>query len=363
MKTKKIIYLSVLALGVTISSCKKDVPDPETATAQLPNTLSVETYDDGVFITNEGPFNTGSGTVSFYHRTDANIDNEIFVGKNAYVLGNIVQSINVYSGTGYIVVNNADKIEVVDGSTLLSEGVITGLSSPRYFLGVNSTTGYVSQWGSGSGSVEVVDLNTKMITASIATGAGADNMVMAGNKVYVACSGGLGTDSVVTVINTTTNAVVSTINVGAGPKSIQVDASGDVWVLCAGKWDAAYTALEKTGSLVRIDASADTVNLSLPFSSTSSQPANLVVNSSLTTLYYTYDGKVFSHDVTATSLNTSATIDRSFYALGIDPTNDYFYGSDAVDFSSNGKVLRYNTTGTVLDSFSVGVIPGGFFFK
>ena len=40
-----------------------------------------------------------------------------------------------------------------------------------------------------------------------------------------------------------------------------------------------------------------------------------------------------------------------------------FYGSDAVDFSSNGKVIRYNASATVVDSFAVGVIPGNFFFK
>ena len=361
MKTKHLFYLSTIALSLSITSCDKDVPDPDTV---LPNSTAIgKTYTNGVFITNEGTFGLGTGTLSFYSKSDASVSNEIFFNKNAYTLGNILQSMNIYNGKGYLVVNNADKIEVVDGNTIESKGIITGLSKPRYFLGINASKAYVSQWGSTSSSIAVVDLVTNMVTSTIATGNGAENMLLLGNKVYVTCSGGLGADSVVNVINSTTNAVIKTIKVGANPRGIKVDTNGDIWVMCSGKWKSDYSALENTGSLLRIDATADTVNLSLPFSSTSSQPSNLVINNAKTSLFYTYSGAVYSHDITSTTLSSSAIINRSFYALGIDPTNDYFYGSDAGDYSSNGKVIRYKSAGMVVDSFSVGVIPGGFYFK
>lgn len=357
MKTKKLL-VSTLALAIAFTSCKKD--NPETPS---PTPAGV-TYDNGVFITNEGPFGSGTGTINFYNRSSASVSDDIFQAKNSYPLGNIVQSMEIYNGKGYIVVNNAGKVEVVDGSTFASNGVISGLTGPRYFLGIDNTKGYVSEWGTGgtNGAIKVVDLSTKTVTATINTGKGAEGMVKVGNTVYVACSGGYDNDSVVTVIDATTNAVLTNITVGANPKSIKVDASGKIWVLCSGQYGT-YPNLVKTGKLVRIDATTNTVDLNLPFSSTLSQPLNLVINNAKTMLYYSYDGKIYSHLYTASTLNATATISRNFYGLGIDPTNDYFYGSDAGDFSSNGKVIRYTALGVAVDSFTVGIIPGNFCFK
>lgn len=361
MNRKQFFYLSTFALAITFVSCKKDDPEPDSI---VPGTITTS-YDNGVFITNEGSFGSGSGTVSFYKRTTGAVSNDIFEAVNSYPLGNIVQSMEIYNSYAYIVVNNAGKVEVANGTSFESAGAITGFTYPRYFLGINSNKGYVTEWGSGgvAGAVKIVDLSTKTITGTIPTGKGAEGMLLAGTKVYVACGGGFDNDSVVTVINSTTNTAITTINVGANPKSIKIDASGKVWVLCSGKWDPTYTFLMSPGKLVRIDTATNAVDLSLPFASTTAQPSNLVINNAKTILYYSYNGGVFPHPSSASTLIGTAVINRSFYGLGIDPTTDYFYGSDAVDFSSNGKVIRYNASATLVDSFAVGVIPGNFFFK
>lgn len=359
MKTKQLL-LSAFVATIAITACKKDNPEPE------PTPTPAETgYSNGVFITNEGPFGTGTGTVSFYDRSAGTVSNDIFETKNAYPLGNLVQSLEVFNGKAYIVVNNAGKVEIADAGTFASSGVINGLNSPRYFLGIDSNTGYITEWGTGgvNGAVKVVDLSSQTVTSTIPTGKGAETLLKKGNKVYVACSGGYDNDSVVTVIDATTNSVIHNIVVGANPKSIKEDANGKLWVLCSGQYDMTYTTLEKKGKLVRINADVDTVELSLEFSSTTSQPFNLVSNSSKTTLYYNYNGQVYSHNATATALNSTGIISRNFYSLGIDPTNDYFYGADAGNFSSDGKVLRYTSAGAVVDSFTVGIIPGNFYFK
>ena len=357
MKTKQIIYLSSIALAISITSCKKDNPESPTSSSIAPS------YNNGVFIINQGPFQTGTGTVSFYSRSSSTVSNDIFQSKNSYPLGNVVQSMAIYNSRGYIVVNNAGKVEVVDENSFASNGEITGLTNPRYFLGINNSKGYISQWNStGAGSIKVINLTTNTITANIPTGFGAENMLKLGNAVYVACSGGFGNDSVLTVIDATADTVVKNINVGANPNCIQSDANGKIWVLCAGQYNSTYSSLVKTGSLYRINPTTNTVELSLSFSSTTSQPANLVINNTQTMLYYTYNGGVYSQDITSTSLNMVTKIGRSFFSLGIDPTNNYIYAADAGNNISNGKVVRYNPTGIVVDSFSVGVIPGNFCF-
>ncbi len=357
MKTKQVFYLSTFALALTFGSCKKNDPVP------VVTPPAAAGYDNGVFIINQGMFTGGTGTVSFYSRSSSSVSNDIFMAKNNYPLGNIAQSMEIYNNTGYIVVNNAGKVETVDGSTFASKGAITGLTSPRYFLGINNTTGYVSQWGSTGGSIKVIDLNSKTVTATIPTGNGAEEMVKAGNFVYAACCGGFGNDSVVTVINSATNTVLTNINAGPNPQCIKVDANGKIWVLCIGQWDQTFTTLVKPGRLVRIDASTNTIDFSLPFSSTTSQPMSLVTNTAKTILYYTYNGKVYSQACASTSLSASAVINRNFYGLGIDPANDYLYGADAGNYTSSGKVLRYTASGAAVDSFAVGIIPGYFCFK
>ncbi len=359
MKTNQLFYLSAFAFAITFTSCKKDDPEP------APGGGSAANYSSGVFVTNEGPFGSGTGTISFYDRTSGTVSSDIFEAKNGYPLGNIVQSMEIYNNKAYNVENNAGKIEVADPTYFTSNGVITGFTYPRYFLGINSSKGYVSEWGAGgvAGAIKIVDLSTKTIIGTITTGKGAEGMVLAGSKVYVACGGGFDNDSIVTVINSTTNSAITNINVGANPKSIKMDANGKVWVLCSGQWDPTYTFLISPGKLVRIDTATNAVDLSLPFASTFSQPSNLVINSSKTTLYYSYSGGVYSHSYSASVLSGASIINRNFYGLGVDPTNDYIYGSDAVDFSSNGKVIRYNASATLVDSFAVGVIPGGFYFK
>lgn len=359
MKTKQILLIAVSIAALTFSACKKDEPVPPSGGG------GGTTYNNGVFITNEGSFGTGTGTVDFYNRSNGSVSSDIFQAKNGFPLGNIVQSMEIYDNKGYIVVNNAGKVEVVDGSSFATQGTISGLTYPRYFLGINSAKGYVSEWGAGgvAGAVKVVDLNTKTVTGTITTGKGAEGMVQVGNFVYVACSGGFDKDSVVTVIDATTNAFVTNINVGYNPKSIKVDANGKIWVLCAGQWDITYTFLEHVGKLVKIDPSSNTVELTLPFASIYSQPGNLVTNSAKTMLYYFYSGGVYSQDMNASVLSGSSLINRFFYGFGMDPANNYFYCSDAVDFVSNGKVIRYNSSAVVVDSFNVGVIPGNFYFK
>lgn len=360
MKTTKQWLALSIALTFTVAGCKKDDPQPPAN-----NTTPGAYESSGVFITNEGPFGSGTGTVSFYNRSTGAVSNDIFQTANSIPLGNIVQSMSIYNGKGYIVVNNASKMEVVSASDFKSSASITGLNQPRYFLGIDNSKGYVTEWGSTgtNGAVRVINLTNNTISSTISTGSGAENMVKVNSSVYVACKGGYSNDSVVTVINSSTDVVITNINVGPNPSGIQVDANGKIWALCGGQWNTGFTALDKTGKLVRINPSTNTVEQTFTFTSTTSSPSNLAINGAKNKLYYTYQGNIYTHDISASSLNSTGFISRSFYGIGVDPTNDYVYGADAGNFSSNGYVIRFNTAGAKVDSFQVGIIPGGFFFK
>lgn len=318
-----------------------------------------------VYVTNEGSF-SGTGTVTVYDRaTSTATQNAYQTANSGFTLGSILQSVTIYNGKAYFVVNNASKVEVVDANTLVSTGTINGLSSPRYFVPASPTKAYVSDWTSNT--VAVIDLTTNTVSSTIAVGNSPEHMVITNGKLYVANSGALSIDNTVSVIDVTTDQVSTTITLDDAPTSLQVDSNGDVWVLCAG--DPAFGGGTPTaGSLNKIDPATDAVTLTMPFVSTSKHPGDLIINASGTDLFYLdqgYGGNVFAHDITTNTLDTaSAFISGAYYEIGFDPITDEVFAADAKDFSQNGDVDRYDgLTGASIATFSTGVIPGGFYFS
>ncbi len=50
--------------------------------------------------------------------------------------------------------------------------------------------------------------------------------------------------------------------------------------------------------------------------------------------------------------------------MTVDPENGEIYVSDAIDYTQNGVVNRYSADGAaLLDTFTVGVNPGGFCWR
>ena len=55
-------------------------------------------------------------------------------------------------------INNAQKTEVLDPTTLQRTGTITDLNSPRFFLGVNPYTAYMTDLYADT--IQIINLNT-----------------------------------------------------------------------------------------------------------------------------------------------------------------------------------------------------------
>src|SRR6056297_456955 len=88
--------------------------------------------ENGVFISCEGNFMYGNGSLSFYNTQTGMVTNRVFYARNNAPLGDVVQSLASHGSFMYVVVNNSGKIYVVDQETVEFRGVIKGLTSPRY---------------------------------------------------------------------------------------------------------------------------------------------------------------------------------------------------------------------------------------
>ena len=323
------------------------------------------TQNSTVYITNEGNFGSGNGSLSIYNKITNSIQNNVFSTANGgALLGDVVQSMEYFDGYGYICVNNSSKIEVIDGDANYVATIPA--ISPRYLKKVSESKAYFSDWGIDG--VQVIDLSTNTVYDTITCGLGPEGLAVSNGYVYVCNVGGFGLDSTVSIIDISTDIVVSTLTVGDKPNSAQIDVNGNIWILAGGytEYDANWNVVSETaGVLAMINTLTNTIEKSFTFP-VGNHPEDLVINGAGDKLYYS-DGSwskaVYEFDINSTTLSTTPIINRSFYGLGYDPISNEIYGSDAIDFVQQGLVFRYATTGAVIDSFEVGLIPGNFVFR
>ncbi len=351
------LILPCFAFLVMFTGCKKD-EDPIVSTGSL----------DGIFVLNEGSFGSSNGSISFVTRDGDSKHEDLFYAVNKRPLGDVVQSMTSYNGRGFIVVNNSQKIEIVNLTSFKSMGVISGFSSPRFFLPLSFSKAYVTDWFANR--VAIVDLNANKITGSISVGQGPEQIVLAQGRAIVCNIGGFGSDSTVSVINPVTDLVEATIAVGINPNSMAVDKNGAVWVLCGGDVGADWTggtADDIGGSLFKIDPITLAVTQSFQFGQMN-HPLKMTIDAAGENIFFlfgqsAYGGKIRKFNIADNNLPTSDWAAKSYYGLGVDPTSGNVYGAQANDFTNKGWIFRYNIGGTLVDSSKVGIGPSGFLFN
>ncbi|MCF6307217.1 MAG: YncE family protein [Flavobacteriaceae bacterium] len=317
-------------------------------------------FQNGLFVTNEGPFGTGTGTVSFISEDYSYVEQAIFNNVNETDLGNVVQSMGFNDGKAYIVINNSHKIEVVNRYTFESIATISdGLDNPRFFVS-EGNFGYVSNWGDpGDNSddfIAIIDLITNEVIETISVDFGPENVLISRGKLYVAHKGGWGQNNIISVFNTETNTFLTTITVGDVPNSMVI-LSGSLWVLCGGNPE--FTGNETNGELVEIDVDSDTVSQTFNFETTE-HPSGLTMDD--VNLIYSLNGAVYSKEASSTELPSASIISGFFYSM---TANDgKLFATDAADFNSNGTLKIFDlTTNLEIESIEVGIIPGGVYFN
>ncbi|MBD0776620.1 hypothetical protein HPE56_02345 [Maribacter sp. ANRC-HE7] len=320
-------------------------------------------YENGIIVTHEGNFFQGNASVSFISNDYTTVQNEVFKTVNDVdAWADVIQSMAFNEEFGYIVVNNSQKVEVVNRYTFESVATIDmELSNPRYMVFANGK-GYVTNWGDGSNPdddyVAVIDLEENTVTAKIPVAEGPEQLIVKENTIYVAMQGGYNQNNIVTVIDATTNMVTTTVTVGDRPNSLQVDAEGNLWVLSGG--NPAWTGNETLAQLDKINTADNTVAGTFDFAA-AEHPGALVVDGS--SLYYFMSGSVYGMETSATALPETAKItDLNFYDMTVN--DGKLYGVDAKDYTSNGSLEVYDLNdNSLLVSKEVSIIPAGIYFN
>lgn len=316
---------------------------------------------DGVFILNEGNFNSGNGSISFYRPDSAKIINNIFYRENSRPIGDVPQDIAIDQGRVFVTVNNSGTIEIIRLEDFVSIGKISGLTSPKYLLPIASDKSFVTDLYSDS--ITVINPETAKVTGYINVGYSTDRIIRVGEEAWTICWSQLAhpdkLNNQIVIVGLDSQQVIDSIRISKEPNSLVQDINGKVWVLCSGGFmNTRYP------QLLRIDPVSRNIEASFSFSSKTMSPSMLCINNAGDKLIF-LNKSVYKMGIDAAQLPSQPLIDgegRLFYAMGVDPVTDWIYISDAIDYQQSGFVYIYDNEGNEIDACRSGIIPGNFCF-
>lgn len=355
---KKIIAFISIFLFFIIFSCKKD------------NEISLGGFAKSgtAIITNEGAFGGNNGSISFLE--NGIITNNIFESaNNGLLVGDVVQYYERVGNNGLIIVNNNQKVLLVDAESFKLKKTLTeGFTYPRFAVSVSESKAYISN-GSGNGNLLVVDVDSQKVVKTISVGKGPEMLLRYGSLVYVCNSGGFtNDDSTISVVSTLTDMEIKKIKVGDVPVDMIFDSNENLWVLCKGKPDYSnfpFVQRLTPSKLVMINTKTELVEKTfqiLPAGS-NDDVFRLAVSNDGNTIYYNKSDGIFAMNINAISIPANPLIRGFFYGLDVDPNNGEIYGLDAGNFSSNGNIRKYSNLGLMMDSLIVGIAPNNIIFN
>lgn len=342
MKQIKLNYLfALLTLVTVLASCRKDKVTPETPVANA-----------DIFVVNQGNIGRNNSTLTFYNYALKALISDQYFDSNNTKLGDTGNDLVVSGSKMYIAVNYSNVVTIAKAKDAKLIKQIT-LNQPR---SVVAYKGYVFV-SSYSNTVSVIDTVTQTITKTINVGRSPEQMVVSNGKLYVANSGGLdypNFDKTVSVIDLTTLTETKKITVIDNPVTITADGYGNVYVLSLGDYGAI------AGGLTVINSGTDAVR-------STANPA-LYYNTPMATygdfLYYpTADKKIAVYNtkqqsIVAANFISDGTVISEPYAITTDPLTGEVFIADAKDYSSNGTVTAFSKTGVKEYSITVGINPG-----
>ncbi|MDQ3021231.1 MAG: YncE family protein [Bacteroidota bacterium] len=315
----------------------------------------VVTVNEGAYILGEGLFNNpGTAKLSYYSLISDNFFPSIF---NPGILGNTPDGLILEGNNLFITEQGntgaAGKIYKTDsnGIVMLSNNVGTN----PYSLTIANGKIYISN--GPAGNVSVVDKNSLATITTIPVGIYPQEILAIGNKVFV-CNTSLfmgATDSTVSVIDATTDQVISTIKVRQTPSSLAKTNDGKLLVGCPGSAANAMIYKIDPGNYSKLDSFVIANGFASGFDKDIAVDATSeniyfisVVNNIVRLNMTTRVPEIFIANTNSSSF---------FYGYNFDSKNQKHYIADAGDFVTNGSLLVYDINGVLTNTFETGPFP------
>lgn len=342
-----LLFAALLMLGM--QSCDKAPQVP-------PLVILPDSLHEGIFVLNEGNFQSGNASLDFIDVFNNVYYSDVFKAANNKALGDVLQSMSVINDKLYLVVNNSSKIEVIDKSNFKSISTITGLRSPRYIQAVSSNKAYISDLYDNA--ITVLDLSNNSILKKINLSTWTENMLLSGNNMLVTCPN----SNFIYSIDIFTDQINDSMQLSYGTHSILQQNDSTFWVMCDGNQTKKINA-----ALHKIYFSSNGFTLSKTYEfEVDDKPSKLVLNKNKSALFW-LKKDIYKMSVNDSLLPANPLVyanGKNFYGLAYDNKYNELFASDVLDYVQKSKCYRYDSgNGLGKGLFNAGIITGDFYFN
>ncbi|GHT03476.1 hypothetical protein FACS189440_12400 [Bacteroidia bacterium] len=344
MKTK---FLYLFALVMAFAACEKEDTIPYTP--PIPGS-------QGVFVLSEGSWGGNNASLQYYNFATSTVSSDLFAGK----LGDTGQDMVAYGGKLYITVTESNCIQVLNLNSFERLETITNIQSPR-FLATDGGKVYATAYGTTSGEVVRIDTTLLTVTGTATVGTFPEGIAALNGKLYVA-NGGRGPGNTVSVVNTTPFQQESTIAVPQNPYIIKAGKDGNLYLTSQDVYDSETYAFISAGGLHVINPQTKAVTENI-------LPATQRFDILDDVIYFYTFSTIGAYNIQTKTTTPVIPMESSYavanpYGIGVNPKTKEVYISDAaLDYSSNGKVVVFDTDGKMKTEFTVGVLANTFVFN
>lgn len=374
--TRQITLL--LSCIILLLSCRKEeeiVHSTDTNVTEGEQSESIK----GFFLLNEGNMGSNKATIDYFDYETGVYTKNIYAERNPGVvkeLGDVGNDIQIYGDKLYAVINCSHFVEVMDVNTAKH---ITQISIPNCrYLAFKDRYAYVSSYAgpvlidpnARLGYVAMVDTVTLQVVDTCTVGYQPDELVVVGNKLYVANSGGYRVpnyDNTISVIDLETFTEIKKIEVAINLHRLELDKYGYLYVSSRG--DYYYTPSKTFIIDTKTDQVIKTLNL-LPNTEMTLCGDSLYIYS--TEWSYLTNSNTISYAIY--DVAKRKTVTRNFitdgtekeiaipYGIAVNPETKEFFVTDAKDYVTPGTLYCFNPDGTKKWSVTTGDIPAHFVF-
>ena len=334
---------------------------------------------EGFFLLNEGNMGSNKCTLDYYDYASGIYKKNIYAERNPGVvqeLGDVGNDMAIYGSKLWAVINCSNLVEVMDVATARHIGQVS-IPNCRY-LAFKDGYAYVSSYAgpveidpnSRLGYVARIDTTTLQVKDTCVVGYQPEEMVIVGNKLYVANSGGYRVpdyDNTVSVIDLDSFKEIKKIEVAPNLHRMELDAYGKLWVSSRGDY---YDIPPMTYIIdTQFDQVIECMELLAVTDMTLCGDSLYVYSNAWSYITQTSDVNyaivdVKTHQVVTRRFITDGT-DSQFqnpYGLAVNPNTREIFVTDARDYITPGKVYCYSPEGRLKWSANTGDIPSRIVF-
>ncbi|MDO5616280.1 MAG: T9SS type A sorting domain-containing protein [Cruoricaptor ignavus] len=303
-------------------------------------------YSNGLIVANEGGLGYKNAEVS-YIENNIVTNNVYSLANNGEQLGDILQSMFFYDDKALLVVNNSDKIVVVNRTTFKKITEIS-VTKPRY---ATVSNGKIYSTSAARNSIAVHDAETFELLSGIGLSRFGEEIHTINNKIYVVKSS-FASGNEVDVIDPNTDEITSTITLANGLRGIR--SNGTAIYSLSNPYGGSPTVQE-------IDFTTDTVTKTISNNDIKGLHKIAVKDNAI---FVGGASKIYKLSTDLQTFDDTILFDvpvtESWYELyTFNMVDDLLYESDSNGFTAQSTLRVYNLDGVLQNTFTTGLGSNG----